>query len=232
MQSDQTTGISVEVNSLDSTNEQEINETETGKQKEIEELKNIPPEFSEIDFKNFTYKSILENGKFKLKNGVFEKKVKTSNEYADQWENWRVNFGAVVFIDVNNDSKKEALVEISETQSAGSSYSAYGYKLFTLQDKKTRLIWEISTGSESNCGHKHFSIEKRKIILEVFGICKTPQMRSENYSGDFFADNFTRLVFSWNGKEMFEESREVLPYPEKEVHKHLYKNTLYNFIQH
>jgi hypothetical protein len=230
--SNQNSDNSVYVKSLNPANEQEIAEIEAIKQKEREEQERIPPEFKKVDFKNFTYQSILGNGKFKLKDGEFEKVVKSGNKYAAIGENWRVSFGAVDFVDFNNDSKKEAIVELSETQSAGSSYTAFGYKVFVLKNDKPVLIWETATGSESSCGHKQISIENNKIFLEVFGICKKSNSSSENYDGDMFASNFTRFTFGWNGKKIIQENREVFPYPENDVYMNLYKNTLENSIQH
>lgn len=195
------------------------------------ECEPIPLEFQKIDFRNNTYQSILGNGKFKLADGEVEREVivdrlKVDNKPVDIKNLWRASFGGVEYQDFTDDGEIDALVEIVESQSSGSLYTAFGYKLYTISVKKPKLIWQTSTGSESSCGHKQISIVGGKIILDVFGICKKSNSSSDNYESDVYATNFTRFIYGWNGGRFIQESREVFPYPENDVYKYLYKNTL------
>lgn len=224
--------ITVDVTALRPANPEEIAKIDAIKARELWEIERVPQGFRPFDFKNFTYDSILGNGKFRLKNGEFKKEVKSGDKYGDTTELWRASFKAVEYQDFNNDGSIDALVELGESQTAGSTYAAYAYKLFTLRNGNLSLIWQTATGSESGCGHKQLSIENHKIILEVFGICKRSSgpNQDKDASSDIYANWYTQFVYGWDGQKFAPESRNVFPYAEHDVYKYLYKNTLPDFI--
>lgn len=186
------------------------------KQKEQEKQERIPSSFQKVDFKNFTYLSFHLERTFRLKNGEAE----------IEKDRWSANFGAVKYVDLTDDGKEDAIVELSETSVGGSSTTSFLYFIYTIRSGKPFLLWKFATGSESDCGLKQIQVNDKKIILEVFGTCSLHNMSSESYTGDMEASRFTRIVFGWSGKKFVQEKREVLPYPEKDVYKYLYKGTL------
>ncbi len=186
------------------------------KQKDHERQERVPAAFQRVDFDNFTYPSFHLERNFRLKNGEAE----------IEKERWSASFGAVKYIDLTRDGKEDAIVELTETSVGGSSYTSFSYYIYTLHNEIPILLWKFSTGSESDCGLKQIQVNDRKIILEVFGTCSLHNMSSESYTGDMEASRFTRFVFGWSGKKFVQEKREVLPYPEKDVYKYLYKGTL------
>ncbi len=191
-------------------------EVDAEKLKEQGRQEEIPAAFKKIDFKNFTYPSFHLERRVKLKNGEAE----------SEKDRWSASFGAVKYVDLTNDGKEDAIVELSETSVGVSSSTSISYYIYTIRNAKPLLLWKFQTGSESDCGHKQIQINGKKIILEVFGTCSLKKMSSESYSGDMEATKFTRFIFGWNGKKFVQEKREVFPYPEKDVYKYLYKHTL------
>lgn len=222
---DKNFNVSVEIKSLRPANEREIAEIEAVQQKERERQARIPAEFKNIDFKNSTYFSSHLGSKIKLKDGKIE----------NEKDRWRSEFQTVEYIDLAKDADKEALVELTETTVGGSSFTSFNYYLYEMRGGKPNLLWKLSTGSESNCGHKSVKIENRRIILEVFGDCSLTSRGMKNsdphFHSDIEADMFTRFEFGWNGRKFVQKKREALPYPEREVHKNLYENTLRSYSE-
>jgi hypothetical protein len=168
-----------------------------------------PSDFNGIDFRNMSYESGMGMGRFRLVDGKFEKWLEKPVPAL-----WTARFSEYLFRDFSNDGAYDALVELLEVHSVGSSSAIAAYKLFLVENGTLRLKWQVSTGSESNCGPKDIRIAGNKIILEVFGDCKTPNSGSTDESfGDRIATNTTEFTYVWDGRTMALESRRVTPFP-------------------
>lgn len=222
LQTNRSPGTSVQIESLTPANDREITEIDKLKDRDRRDAERVPERFRKIDFKNFSYTSMLTGKRFRLLNGEAK---------SDSRDHWSSGFSAVDYVDLTGDGEKEALVELWEQVVGGSTYGTYLYFIFALEHDRPKLLWKFDTGSESSCGHKSIAIEDQIITLEVFGICSLDRMSSSNYEGDLNAKNFTRFTFKWNRSRFAQQSREVLPYPENEVYKYLGKNTLKVLIE-
>jgi hypothetical protein len=174
----------------------------------------VPAEFKEVDFRNFTYPLSVDGKRVRLREGEFE------YEHREGGAGW-VSFKDVTFVDLDGDGKREAVVRLSLV-SCGVSCdggSALFY-FYTIKNGRPALLTEITTGSLAyECGLKSFALNGGKLTVEVFRECRHRggALFSGQISGKFDADKFTRFNFEFTGKKFALRKREVLPYPEGRI---------------
>ena len=100
----------------------------------------------EIDFKNFTYpwtKDQGGDGNFTLKNGKKERLNENDIE---------ATFETVEYGDVTNDGKEEAMIGIYPY--SGGNCQCYMVFIYTLENKKPKLLWSFDTFDKAVGGFK------------------------------------------------------------------------------
>jgi len=193
-----------------STNRSEVSE-ESGKETDV------PLEFREVDFKNFTYPPSLRKSNITLKDGSYVYEDPDSG--GDTFD-----FKDVDYLDINDDGKKEAIVRVVRVVCGGSCDGGSNlFYIYSVQQNKPRLLWRIETGSLAyGCGLKSFVVNKSTITLETFRKChlKSVFLASESNPkeiGKFQATGVTRFIFGFNGKTIALKKREFFPSVENDA---------------
>ena len=172
----------------------------------------IDSEIRKIDFRNFAYPDevIVKNGKLDLSE---KSPLKTPSRLEYTVENIR-------YANFTNDAKEDALIDLTTLAGGGSTIYQHGFHLYTLRNRKARLLWRVTTGSEADCGLKEIWTENAKLILEVFGKCYIEEnsMQSKDYDSDVNTKNFTRFTFGWNGQKFVQENLQVFPFTENNIY--------------
>ncbi|HVF88290.1 MAG TPA: hypothetical protein VM866_11910, partial [Pyrinomonadaceae bacterium] len=177
--------------------------------------KEVPAEFKDVDFKNFSYPTSLRRRAIQLKEGTYE------HEYPDYTGGDTFDCESVDYADVTGDGKKEAIVRLHRI-SCGASCDGGSHLFYIYSSRKNRpvLFWRIESGSTGyGGGLKSFAIKGQKITLELFNNCRykgaTPvSTLTEGEFGKFSALVYTRFLFESDGKKVALKRREVFPYPE------------------
>ena len=124
----------------------------------------------------------------------------------------------VLYADVTGDYEPEAIVFLSHVQCSGScdGGSTLIY-IYTYTRSGLEKIWEYETGSMAyGCGFKSLSVERKTIVLEMFGRCSKPA-RSYEGPAKFMIPDTTRLVFGFNGKRFVKQLTEFTAVPARNV---------------
>jgi hypothetical protein len=178
-----------------------------------------------IDFNNFSYPKIWEKGSVKVKNGCFGQEITQPGLSIE-----RYSLESVEFVDFNADGVDEALIEVIFFSGGVSTGSSENFYIYQLRGQKPNLIWRIATGSRAYCGTKDHELKDRQIILELFGKCTVKSdgnFKDEGkHSYDFAAEDYTKFVFGWSGGKFIEKSREVFPFPERDIKEYWNKKAL------
>lgn len=176
----------------------------------------VPPEFREVDFENFSYPISWKRQVIRLTDGEYEY-YKDEKLEGSGW----FRFGAVNYADLTGDGKKEAVVRVFWV-SCGASCDG-GSNLFYVYSSrrdKPALFWRIETGSLGyGCGLKSLAVKGRTITLELFNKCRfkgaTPEREEiEGELGKFSALVYTRFDFESDGRKVTLKRSEQLPYPQ------------------
>jgi len=195
------------------------------------EKQDIPVEFRNIDFKNFSYRVRLPAKSIRLQNGKYE--------YRDP-EN--IGGNSIELVDVNYtdldaDGKKEAVVHLLQVSCGGScDGGSHLFYFYSIRRGKVWLLTRMETGSlgYGECGLRSFVLERSRLVLETFHVCRfegptlkptyDPHPNPDAKVGKFVADKITRFVLSFrdNGRSfsggVFHlRKREVLPNPKKDL---------------
>lgn len=179
----------------------------------------IPPTESKvgrIDFFNLAYPRIYEKGRFKLKNGCLYKETTYPGLSVEIW-----TLESIDFVDFDGDGIDEALVGIHEWSGSGSSGTNELFFIFRGDRKNPQMIFKMTTGSRAFCGLKEYELKDKRIYLELFGKCSLKPNGDFDDTGihkyDYAAEDYTKLVFGWNGRRFGVIDREVLPFPEGDI---------------
>lgn len=192
--------------------ENEADKIDQTKRKEIEiqneKFRIVPDEFKNIDFENFKYPSA------RLKNGEYEeadKYIGGTTYYFDE----------VFFIDLVNDSKKEAVALLNVVSCGGSCDGGSSIiHFYSSRKDKPKLIDWIGFGSRSGgCSLKSLKVINKKIHIEQFGKCTKNPSYEENrvYTCKFCVNDLTRSVYSIKNSGLVRESIEEIETPETDV---------------
>jgi hypothetical protein len=186
---------------------------------ETKKPKDVPPEFSGIDFRNHTYPTSFTQDWLKSRTTLID----GSYEYADRKE---VIFGTLDFRDVDyadldGDGKKEAIVQLIQVGCGAScDGGAILFYFYAIRRGKLTLLQRISTGSLAyGCGLKSFTLGKETLTVEVFRECSYNggTFISKQQFSKFEAHEFTRFTFEVIRGKFALKKREVLPHPSGDV---------------
>lgn len=197
-----------------------------GKESENEK-KDVPSEFKNIDFKNFSYPMSIDPA---MTPNLRRQTVKLTDggyEYDDR----KVGGGAryqldeVDYVDLTGDGRKEAIVQLSQLICGGScDGGAEFFYFYSSAQAKATLLSRIETGSLGyDCGLKLFSLKRESLTLETFKACSfngtsiKPVYVKEEQGGKFIANEFTRFTFKFKGGRFVLKKREVFPNPDRDV---------------
>jgi len=166
-----------------------------------------------IDFYNFTYpgstygeyKDYYPQQTFTLLNG--------------KWGTWRYGLTLlnVLYGDVTGDHLEEAILNFrQETDGSAGQSSVY---IYTLENKKLKLLWAFQSGDRAWGGLRRVQAEKGRLVIELYG--KETQIKGSSSNigtetgGLCCPKFFTRTQYEWTDGR-FEQSgeMEVLPNPE------------------
>jgi hypothetical protein len=185
----------------------------------------VPPEFKEIDFTNFSYPTNLR-GKIRLHDGEYTRKEGGGGVTYE--------LSSLGFTDLIGDARKEAVVDIFQLSCGGScDGGSHLFYFYSLQKHSPTLLWRIETGSAAyqECGLKSFQLAKKRLTLEVFQQCRIRGIKfqpsvelaedDENCRvAKFTAQNFTRFEFEFRNGKVMRRARKVLPYPPCDIMNH------------
>ncbi|HEX8161376.1 MAG TPA: hypothetical protein VF538_05860 [Pyrinomonadaceae bacterium] len=181
--------------------------------------KDVPPEFSGIDFRNHTYPISStrdwRNSRTTLIDGSYEHADRKEASFGT------LDFKDVEYEDVDGDGKKEAIVQLVQVECGAScDGGAILFYFYAIQRGKLTLLRRISTGSLAyGCGLKSFTPGKGTLTFEVFRECSYSggAFDSKQQLGKFEAHEFTRFTFDVARGRFALKKREVLPNPSGEV---------------
>ncbi len=183
-----------------------------GSAKETEREKQVPAEFREVDFRNFTYKRAFQGKNVALKNGTREYEDREGGG-GDTFE-----FSDVSYADVTGDGKKEAIVRLNRISCGVSCDGGLAlFYFYSTKQGRPALLWEIQSGSLAyDCGLKSFIVAGRKLTFEVFRKCifagGLVSPKDSEDGGKFNAQFFTRFTFQFNGRTFALKKKEVFPF--------------------
>jgi hypothetical protein len=187
--------------------------------KKSEKKKSVPSAFGGVDFKDLSYPISSTPGTVRLKDGqarFFEDK-----DLGNGWFDLR----RVDYVDLTQDGKKEAVVQLIWVVCGGSCDGGSDlFYFYSIENGQLKLLSRIETGSIAyDCGLKSFVLRKQELILEAFrqctfdGVSLKSAYDAEERGGKFIADEFTRFLFEFNGRQFVMKKRELFPNPEKNV---------------
>ena len=186
---------------------------------EPEKRKEVPREFTSIDFKNRSYPITWKHQTVTLKDGrleFYEDKI-----FYNAW----FNFDGVDFLDLNGDGKPEAIVQLDWVSCGASCYGGSSlFYFYAINRQRTTLLSRLELGSVGyDCGLKSFVLKSRLLTLETFRPCRfngvsfqpTHTDRDER-GGKFLTNRFTRFTLYFNGSRFVQRTRKVFPHPEED----------------
>lgn len=151
-----------------------------------------------IDFNNVTYHDLPDFSKSKAKHVTLK---------AGQGRPSYINYG-----DITGDGAEEAMVVLS-IENRGSATPYYVY-IFTVENRKPKLLWDFETGDRADGGLRQIYAENGQLVIDLFG--KDRVVGGELYRGDeglCCPSSFTRTRYEWTGKGFQQISKEVLANP-------------------
>lgn len=185
-------------------------------------VERVPTNFTNVDFKNFSYPVRFKNQTIRLKDGHVE--FLQDKVFYNAW----FDLKAVDYADVNDDGKKEAIVQLVWV-SCGASCDGGSWLFFIYESagNRAKLLSKIETGSLAyqECGLKSFVLEGRSLSLETFQPCafdgvsirSTQKRGAKDPIGKFGAEEFTRFRLVFAGNRFKLQKREIFPFPQGEV---------------
>lgn len=166
-----------------------------------------------IDFRNFTYPGIIY-GELK---GYYPEETFTLRDGA--WGNpeYGMTLMNVTYGDVTGDGREEAILNFDqETDGSAGLSSVY---IYTLEDKRPKLLWVFMSGDRGNGGLRRAYAGGGKLWVELYGketLIEGSSATSSTETGVGLCCSkfFTRTSYEWAGGRFRQSGRiEVLPDP-------------------
>ncbi len=157
----------------------------------------------EVDFKNFTYPWTEDqggDGNFTLKNG---KKARFDENDIE------ATLKTIEYGDVTNDGKEEAMISVYPY--SGGNCQCEMVFIYTLENKKPKLLWSFDTFDRAVGGFKKVYADNGNLIVETFGDNKFENGKwkfnppENKFRGYCCPTVYTKMCFKWNGEEFVEE---------------------------
>jgi len=165
---------------------------------EVSVVKKSDSSIRKFDFKNFTYPLTKDQGgedgeTFTLKKG----KQEGNNQQIE------ATFQTIEYGDITGDGKEEAMISIYPW--SGGNCQCYMVFIYTLENKKPKLLWSFDTWDKAEGGFKRAFAENGELIIELFGDSKFENGKwhftipEGKFKGLCCPTVFTRNRFKWNG---------------------------------
>jgi len=171
---------------------------------QLEQSRVVPENFSEVDFKNFSY------GDYAISEG---KPLSLTLNDGKMWDDagW-FNLQDVYYKDITGDGRPEAIVRLLRLRCHGScDGGADWFFIYTTRNGKLKNIWQYATGSYADgCGLKSFTLGRKQIEMELFGSCASQEIRYPGQS-KFAAGDSTLLVFEFDGLRFTTTTIQYMP---------------------
>jgi len=166
-------------------------------------VKKTDSSIRKFDFKNFTYPLTEDQGgkgeTFTLKNGK-------QKQTEDQIE---ATLQTIEYGDITNDGSEEAMLSVYPW--SGGNCQCYMVFIYTLENKKPKLLWKFDTWDKAEGGFKRAYAEKNELIVELFGDSKFEDDKwnftipEGKFSGLCCPTVYTKSRFKWNGEKFVVE---------------------------
>ena len=183
----------------------------------------IPPEFRDIDFKNFTYPITynmayaagLRSHSVQLKDG--------KHEYPAQVGGTTYDLNQVTYTDLIGDGRKQAVVRLSQVVCGVSCDGGTDIFYFYATNRgRPLLLSRMEIGSYADeCGLKSFILSKRDLDVETYRACKflgakfVPSYSdSEERGGKLSTNRYTKFRLYFDGVRFIQRERRVFKYPD------------------
>jgi len=160
----------------------------------------VPQNFKHVDFRNHSY------GSYAYPNAKeIDLKLTQSEMQLPENAGWFA-LQDVFYKDFTGDGKPEAIVRLSHVECGGScDGGADLFYIYTQRNGQLKTLWQYETGSYAyGCGLRSFTVNRRQLVLELFGRCPKPAMEDPGTS-KFLAKDLTFIVFKYDGQR-FERS--------------------------
>jgi len=186
---------------------------------DTEKKQDVPVEFKNVDFKNFSYPRGQRKWTIRLKDGIDERSFRKGGGGTT------VDLRDVDYADLTGDGKKEAVVRLTEVVCGGSCDGGSDlFYFFGANSRKVIFLTRIETGSMAyTCGLRSFVINKRTLVLESFrrcgfnGVSLNSANDADEKGGKFIANEFTRFTLKFDKRKFVLKKRELLPNSENDV---------------
>ena len=122
--------------------------------------------------------------------------------------------GKIEYGDVTNDRNEEAMINIQPI--TGGNCQCEMVFIYTLKNKKPKLLWSFDTWDRAEGGFKKIYAENSNLAVETFGDNKFENGKWEfnfpkdNFSGYCCPTAYTKIIFKWNGENF-------VPFGERQV---------------
>lgn len=177
-----------------------------------EEFREVPEHFKNVDFKNYSY------GPYALPNGGTLDLTLYNGELTLPLNPGWFSFRDVYYKDVTGDGKAEAIVRLSHVECGVSCDGGTNlFYIYAVQNGRLKRIWEYETGSYAyGCGLKTFIVADKQLVLQLFGHCPK---QGTDYPGPskFVVEDFTYILFEFNGRRFVRNAIEFFPTPPTNV---------------
>lgn len=167
-----------------------------------------------IEFENFTYplkvwRTVSEDIVPKSKNiSLKDGKLELMDRYAQgNPEPVVFSISNISFLDITNDSKKDAVVTLVANPSPRGSFTCT--YIYSLKQNKPSLIGSFETGTGAFGGLRRLYFENESLILEEYVGTET--------TAYCCPEEFLRTYYKWNGKKLLKTKSETLPNESKNV---------------
>ena len=177
----------------------------------LEKFRVVPENFSEVDFRNFSY-GVYMTSEGKPINLTLTQSLKPLND-----SGW-FELKDVYYKDLTGDGQAEAIVRISHVECGGScDGGADIFFIYSTRNGKLKNIWRYETGSYAyGCGLKSFTVRNKQMELELFGECARQAMEDPGPS-KFVVEDLTFILFEFDGNRFLTKSIQYIPEPARNV---------------
>ena len=170
----------------------------------LEPLRIAPENFRKVDFKNFSYGAYT----------ISDEKIHTLTLADGQmWDDsgW-FNLEDVYYRDITGDGVAEAIVRVLRVRCNGSCDGGSDlFYIYTMRNGKLKNLWRYETGSYADgCGLKSFTLDKKHIVLELFGECAKQPMTDPG-PRKFVVEDLTFVLLEFDGHRFLTKEIEYVP---------------------
>lgn len=158
-----------------------------------EQLRVVPQNFKNVDFKNHSYR-------LQTPEGLSKDLVLSEGELQLPENTGWFSLQDVFYKDVTGDRIAEAIVRLSVVKCAGScDGGADLLYIYGMRNGKLETLWQYQTGTRAyGCSLKSLAITNAQLVMELFGWCPKPGSEDPG-EAKFVVTGFTFTLFEYDG---------------------------------